>query len=436
MAPASSSAPAGAQQPVAPEGIETQGKGPAMALARGFAPARAAPLRRIERIDALRGLALMGILQVNIQSFTWGAGEPLGYLSQPSGALESALYFLQSALFQGKFYPIFAFLFGVGIALQGRSLRRRLCGGPREVQRVQRRRLLFLFALGIVHGVFLYFGDVLSAYAACALAFLALATARPRRLLAWTYGFGALAAVSIFLPALLLGAFDSGGPSDQIPQALAHAHEIYCRAGFLTQLRQRLSDELWQQVASIPTFWPQVLALLALGTFAGRLGWLQQPERHRLVWRRAWQIGLVAGAPSALLGAAMSLARARDLPGAEAGWDDVVLGASSLLAAAYVAAAVYLFDQPWAAASVRWLASAGRMSLTNYVGQSLALGALLSGWGLGLGAEAGRAQLAAIGLLVFGAQVVLSRWTLAHFRQGPLEALWRRWTYRDARLGP
>lgn len=387
--------------------------------------------RRIERIDALRGLALMGIVQVNIQSFTWGAGEPLGYLSQPPSAIESALYFLQAAFLEGKFYPIFAFLFGLSMTLQHRKLRRRCGGDAAAATAVYRRRLLFLLFFGLVHGFLLYCGDVLSAYAICGLIFAAIAPARLRALAALTSWCLAAAAVSIFVPPVLVAALDSAGAADQIPQGIVRAHLVYCHAGFIGQLPQRAMDELWQQIASVVTFWPQVIALLALGALAGRLGWLQHPGRHLALWRRAWWLGLAVGLPSAALGAAMSMLRARNLPGAEGTWDEVALGASSLLAAAYVAGAVYVFDRPWARQVCGWLASAGRLSLTNYVGQSVLMGALLSGWGLGLGASASRAQLAALALLIFLAQIALSRWVLAHYRQGPLEALWRRWTYRN-----
>jgi len=385
--------------------------------------------RRIERIDALRGGALLGILQVNIQSFTWGAGEPLGYLARPPSAGESALYFLQAAFVEGKFYPIFAFLFGVGIALQTRKLRRQNCGDRAATAAAYRRRLMILLVLGIAHGLLLYCGDVLSAYALCGLVFVAIAPTRPRPLVVFTASCWAVALLSIFLPVVFGTAVDSDEAAEQIPASVAHAHAVYCHGGFVAQLGQRWIDELWQQIGSIPFFWPQVIALFALGAMAGRMGWLQHPGRHPKVWRRARWIGLGVGLPCALLGAAMSLARARNQPGAESGWDEVVLGASSLLASAYVAAAVHAFDRPWGRTLCRWLASAGRLSLTNYVGQSLAMAALLSGWGLGLGANASRAQLAALALALFAAQVAFSRWVLANYRQGPLEALWRRWTY-------
>jgi uncharacterized protein len=69
------------------------------------------------------------------------------------------------------------------------------------------------------------------------------------------------------------------------------------------------------------------------------------------------------------------------------------------------------------------------MPLTNYLLQSCAMGALLSGWGLGLGAEMSRAQLALLGVALVAAQLLASRAWIMRFGQGPLEAAWRAWTY-------
>jgi uncharacterized protein len=382
--------------------------------------------RRIEIMDVLRGLGLAGIVQVNIQSYTWGAGDALGYLARPPEPGESVLYFLQATLFEGKFYPIFAFLFGAGMVLQMRNLQRRLGA---DAAAAMQRRLLVLFALGLAHGLLLYCGDVLSAYAACALVFALLAPARLRALGLFVRRSWALAALSLFVPLLAAIALDGVADPASIPASAVGAHDVYAHAGFLPQLRQRSADEAWQQATSVLTFWPQVVALFGLGALAARLGWLRHPERHGALWRRAWRIGLLAGLPLALLGAYLSVQRARLAPGADPQWDALAVGAGSLLAMAYVAAAVQVRGHPWARATYPWLACVGRLALTNYVLQSLLMAVLLSGWGLGLGATATRAQLAGLALLIFAGQVPLSRWILARFDQGPLEAIWRRCTY-------
>jgi uncharacterized protein len=390
---------------------------------------------RIELLDALRGLALMGILQVNIQSFTWGAGDPLGYLSGPPQRVDTVLYFLQAAFLEGKFYPIFAFLFGAGMALQLRTLRRRW--GNAGALRIYRRRLLVLLGLGIAHGFLLYSGDVLSAYAICALGFSALLPDRPRALVAVATACCALALASLFLPVWIPDPRDGGLLPGALPQDLVDAHEVYVHQTYFAQLGQRRIDETWQQLGSVLDFWPQVLALFSLGALAGRQGWMRDPQRHRIGWRRAGIIGLAFGLPCALVGAAMTTARARAAPGSDGQWDAVLLGGSSLLAATYLWAAVSAYGRPWGRRIGHCLAYAGRMSLSNYVLQSLAMGALLSGWGMALGDRVSRAQLALLGLLLFCAQLCLSRWWLMRFGQGPLEALWRRITYGAKRAqGP
>ena len=137
---------------------------------------------RIELVDALRAFALAGILQVNIQSFAWGAGDPLGFFAEPPGATDTVVYLLVATFVSSKFLSIFAFLFGVGFALQWRSLRRTL--GVADARAAYLRRLWFLLALGSVHGVLLYYGDILASYALVGFLLLRLAQQRPAALVA------------------------------------------------------------------------------------------------------------------------------------------------------------------------------------------------------------------------------------------------------------
>ncbi len=84
------------------------------------------------------------------------------------------------------------------------------------------------------------------------------------------------------------------------------------------------------------------------------------------------------------------------------------------------------------------LAPAGRMPLTNYLFQSIAMGALLSGWGLALGPHLNYVQTAMVALAIVLFQIALSQFWLGPMRmkQGPLEALWRAWTYRGLSRQP
>ena len=393
--------------------------------------------RRIDAIDALRGFALAGILLVNIQSFAWGAGNPLGYFPSPPAPHEQLLFLVLAVAVAGKFYAIFALLFGAGFAMQLRRMRR-LSGSRARASGMYARRVAFLAVVGLLHGTLLYFGDILTTYAACAALLLPFAWLRAagwarltRRL--WLLA-AAILAVLAASSAVPVPPGEEGEVPDvaAIPAAQRTAFAIYAHEGYAAQLPRRVEDDLDQAIGSIPTAWPQVLALFALGTLAGRLGWLRHPERFARVWRIAWFVGLGVGLPAALAAGVAHLAAIRDRPGAEGGIDGWLLDLSTLLSFAYVAAFVRWRAAAPMRAAMRWLAPAGRMPLTNYLLQSVAMGVLLSGWGLGWAASATRARLAALALAIYAAQLVASRAWLAFRPQGPVEAVWRRFTYGAA----
>ena len=378
-------------------------------------------------IDLLRGLALFGVLQVNIQSFTWGSGRVLGYLQPGEGIADSLTYWLLSAFVQGKCYPVLGMLFGYGMAQQWRQWARHPEGVAPRTRLM--RRCLVLGLLGLAHGCLLYFGDVLLAYAACA-ALLGLAS--PQRTRDWitltrACAIGAL--FSLLAPVLLDPLFAQTAETSSLPWGLLELHRIYAEDGWKAEFAQRLDDEFWQQLGSIPDFWPQVLCFMGVGVLAQRQGWLRRPGRHNALGRQAWRLGLSVGLPCALLGASLDLLQARQHPGQSFPWIDVIQGAGSLLSCAYLVGIVRTLDvlrAPGARRIASALAATGRLSLTHYVSQSLAMGLLLSGWGCGLGRHASHLQLAVLAATLYGAQVAVSGWYLRHHAQGPLESLWRR----------
>lgn len=384
---------------------------------------------RIELIDALRAVALFGILQVNIQSFLWGGGEPLGYFPTPPGPLETALYLAVGTFVSLKFLSLFALLFGFGFALQMRGLRRRY--GLEEGKARYRRRLGFLLAVGVLHGTLLYYGDILTAYALCGFVLVGYADARPARLLAATRRFWV--AHLVLTAAFVLLADRSGQVADaaaaqRLPHELFDRFAVMVAGGFGEQLTWRVPDYLAQQSSVLLTSVPFIVGLFTLGALAARLGWLTRPRRHPRVWRAARALGAVGLALSAL-GTWFDYRGALESPGDPGmlGYTLMNLGFPAL--ALYLAWVVHRQDRAWMRTAVAWLAPAGRMPLTNYLMQSLLMGALLSGWGLGWGRFAGRAELALLALLIVAVQIVASRWWIGHMGQGPVEALWRRVTY-------
>ena len=381
---------------------------------------------RLAQLDVLRGIAVFGILLVNIWGFAWGTLS-LRYGTLPVSApwLDQAAIFLVAAFAEFKFYPIFAFLFGAGFALHTRSLRQQL-GSWQAAQAAYQRRLRWLLLIGLLHGFLIWSGDVLSSYALGGMLILSLASARLGRIrnLAWLLAGGFLLFMALLYPA-------SPGMTEidttRQLQEFAGRYAIYTQGSLLAVAALRVRD-YGMQMLFVIVMLPHVIVLFSLGILSVRLGWLTEPQRHRQVWRRVLAVGLGLGLPFNLLAATALLQQIIDPYQTNYNsmlFELLLYAGGPLLAAGYVAA-LMLAGPALMAALARWLAPVGRMALSNYLAQSLLGTFLLQGWGLAWGARLRPIEMLALALAIMVAQIVISRCWLARFRQGPVEALWRR----------
>src|SRR5688572_12803275 len=164
-----------------------------------IADCRSEPVRpvganeRIEILDILRGFALLGILTVNMTAFSW----PYEYMHWQreywDSRADAVADWLIRFLAEGKFYPLFSFLFGLGAAIQ---MERADCRGAPFAARYCR-RLFVLLAIGIAHALFIWDGDILVSYALCGLLLLPFRKRHPRTILIWAFA-------CLFIPALLI----------------------------------------------------------------------------------------------------------------------------------------------------------------------------------------------------------------------------------------
>lgn len=330
---------------------------------------------------------------------------------------------------------LFALLFGFGFALQWRGLKRRAAvsnsPAPAVATRAYRRRLWFLLGVGVAHGTLLYYGDILTAYAVTGFVVLAYADVRAAALvratrLWWIVALlwsGAWMAIGDLAPPV-----DGIDPA-QIPEQNLDSFVVYSEAGYAAQIEARVGDYFVVLASTLFASLPQLVALFLLGALAARLGWLRRPQRHPQLWRRAAAIGLAA-LPFAAWGAYVNFRSLSDTPSAPLYFGYTLQTIGSIVVVLYVALAVRGAQTSIGRRLLRWCAPVGRMPLTNYLLQSLLMGMLLSGWGLGLGTVLTRPQLALLALLIVLLQWSLSGLWIARFAQGPVEALWRRATYR------
>lgn len=396
-------------------------------------PPSAAPTADPERLpvmDILRGFALLGILLMNIEFFTRTLQSYSGGVT-PSEGWDHVFGIGIYAAVQGKFWVLFALLFGMGFAM----MRDRAMAAGRPFAPLYLRRTALLAVFGALHIALVWVGDILLAYAITALLLLAFAWLRGTA--AWVVGGGLYLVMAGLW--LLMGLGLIAMPESMMAPVRAEmlgivaeserAAAVYRDGGFVEITRQRLSDFQFLFTGAIPFQVPMMLGVFLIGTWLVGTGRLADPVAHRGFFVKLAVGGFVLGA----LGVASSLALGAHFDLVEGfGEATVAMGLMSLgnlpLALGYLAIVVLLASGPLRG-PFGLLAPAGRMALTNYLLQSIIGTFIFYGYGLGLWGEIGRSGQVAIVLAVFAAQVVFSHWWLARFRFGPMEWLWRAGTY-------
>lgn len=395
-----------------------------------------APVTSSERIvsmDVLRGFALLGILIANMQ-----------YFSQPleDSGFRGGLWFgwtdrladwISIFLVEGKFYPLFSFLFGLGFSMQiDRAVSRGL-----NFSATYRRRLFILMGFGLAHGIFLWDGDVLLSYAVCGF-FLPLFRNRKSRTIAiW-------AAAIILLPALLILAGGvlilllSGSPvfATAMRESLADDSfakreliEAFVNGSYADAVLYRLGELIFMIPATM-IFAPAFLGLFLVGLLAGRKKIITEVAANRQLLVRILMICGAVGLAGNFLGAWVMMSGAvRENYGILLAATGIISIFGPVLTAAYIAGIVLLIDRRPSLPFLSPIAAVGRMALTNYLAQSLIATTLFYGYGFGLGGSVGKLGTIGISLLILAAQILFSVIWLNHNRYGPMEWLWRSLTY-------
>ncbi|MFF7892442.1 DUF418 domain-containing protein [Streptomyces sp. NPDC007907] len=372
-------------------------------------------------VDALRGFALLGILIVNITylaSAYHGTGvEDPGFDSPTDNAVRT----LVAVFFEAKFFLLFSFLFGYSFTLQLASAARTGTGfTPRFL-----RRLTGLFALGAVHAVVLFPGDILTTYAVLGLVLLALHRIRPRTAICTA---AVLLAVTSAAYALLAAAlWPAHGSVDKAAAAAEAAAATDALRGNAASVITAHLEQL-PDVAFLLVFFqaPAALAAFVLGLAAGQQQALTRISAHRRMLRRLQTAGFSLGLTGGVVYAHASLAHPGTAYQVLALGIDVIT--APLLAAAYAATLLRLLDSRPAGTLETVLAPAGRMALTNYLTQSLVGTLLFTGYGAALIGHVPPAGVTAIALMLFTGQAAASHWWLIRHPYGPVEWGLRTWT--------
>jgi uncharacterized protein len=375
-------------------------------------PAAIAPSDRISPIDTLRGVALFGVLIVNlVKEFRVSMFAQF----KPAGAESPSDQWLDSFVSYGlemKSFALFSLLFGIGLGIQFD----RLADRERPLYWLLR-RLTVLLGFGLVHLLFIWNGDILTEYALAGMLVLPLLREDKGTLAICSVG---LFAFYVFMPAWHLPIYWPDAAT--FARLVESANDIYSR-GTLAQVIAHSHSEL-KAILSLHAFvFPRTLALFLLGVCIWRSGLPQNLPNYR---RGLCIFGLAATA----LGISLMLAVAKNVfsntPLFGAYMTNLAPTVQALGYAALISVAVQL---PYLGRVLRVFAPLGRMAFTNYIVQSLVFACIFFGYGLG---QFGRMSVSAalvLGISVYVAQMIASALWLHWFRFGPLEWLWRSLMY-------
>ena len=366
--------------------------------------------------DILRGFALLGIAIVNIQYFsisTFSGAESLDLTKPENGSVA----FIVWALFQAKFYLLFAFLFGYSahyVIKSEKSNRRRFVG-----------RSIGLLLLGAIHFSFFFHGDILFLYGALGLLLLAFYFRKEKTLKVWIWIIYILTtlmfvAISAFA---LLGEFFLASKGKTLPaDEYVDVLDVALRNGnFFEAAAARV--ELWLIFApqGLLLQGPLVLAAFMLGVLVARKGGLAENLSPKLMRNYAiW--GLTLGLGFQLAGAYLLWASSSS----EDFSLSLYLGGLTLnfmtapLMSAGIVGALWLLSQKF---KFTTLSAAGRHSLTIYLGQSLVFSTLFSAWGFGLFEQISLLGVVLIAIATWLALSVLAELNLKYRSRGPMEAV-------------
>ena len=370
--------------------------------------------QRIFSIDALRGFSLLGILLMNILTFAYPYQiiNPFEFFQHQDGA-----WFKISSLFIiASFYPIFAFLFGYGLSIMYQnSLDKGLNYYPMIT-----RRLLFLLLLGIIHGVFIFYGDILSTYALLGLIAIIFVRLKPQfTLVALSIGIGIF--VLLYLLPMILLKDVTQIESFVGLQELERVNNILSSADYVSIIGFNLKY-FGMNIANAILVGPfTILPIVLFGIYAHQINWFNKIKQHKNLY-------MVMGVVVLILGLAIKMIQIV-LEGSVTSQLMSQMIGGPIVALSYIMFFVILCEDQTVRKILTPLQSIGKLSLTTYIMQSVICIFIFYGVGFNFYGKLPVLTIYIIGIVIYCVQLIVSYLYLMKFKQGPLEKLWRKVTY-------
>jgi uncharacterized protein len=424
---------------------------------------RAAPVsdaQRLRILDALRGVALLGILLMNIPGFAMSDYSSESFKSDPK-SINFWLNAVITVFFEGKMRALFGMVFGAGVLLF--VSKKEQTGRP--VTGLFYRRMFWLVLFGLIHAhLILWIGDILYLYGFCGMLVYLFRNVKPAYLLlgvplvavvdftAGTLFYREIRAARIAHVEASKAASDGQTLTAVQTKALSQWRDIErtmmpnredakentrkMKSGYATVAGYLRPLAFKFQTLFLPIIIWDSLALMLLGLALYRWGFLSGNWAVRDYWK-VLAIGYGIGLPLVCYSfyddyltkpnLEASLSRMEAVP---VEWVGLIYPFQRiLLVMAHVSAIILLYKSRYAQPLFRRLEAVGQMALTNYIMHSIICTLVFFGYGLNYFAELDFYQIYFVVLAIWALQLLISPLWLRFFLYGPLEWVWRSLTY-------
>jgi uncharacterized protein len=396
-----------------------------------------ASLGRLTCLDVLRGVAVMGIIVMNINN--WGYGRPGYWNAAAIGGAEGlnlVVWWIDTVLAADKMRGLFSIMFGASTLL----VIQRAIAKSESPAKVHYARMITLLILGYAHYAFIWRSDILTLYASCGLLLFLFHKLSPRALWIWAGLFFVVGIVPMTLDLLPVG-LAGYGFMDNPPAGLIGAfHEINLyvgpnspqtasdlalhRSGYGELFHSRVVENTFERFFRVLDEGAETVSLMLIGMALFKQGMLTGEWANARYRKSAW-ICLGVGLAGNIV---LALWQLREGMNGYAVLTSHILWSMPFdfaMAIGYAALVMAWVQSSGPSRVIARIAAVGRMAFTNYLMTSIVMTSIFYGYGLGLTGYLERAELF---LLVLGMWALMIAWSkpwLDRYQYGPFEWLWR-----------
>ncbi|KTW22539.1 hypothetical protein NS341_07315 [Staphylococcus xylosus] len=372
--------------------------------------------QRLYEIDALRGLSLLGIILMNILVFSFPYEESV--LSDVVHGFDATLLHGITLLIIGSFYPIFTFLFGYGLSIMYDNCQMKGI----NYYPIILRRLIFLMIMGVLHGFFVFSGDILFGYAYTGLIAVLFFKSKAKRLIKAAIILFILKILLLVIPFVVFSLLNDPYTQHNFSGvSLAKLIEIKQQGLYTEFLKINALENLYNVLDVVTgSAYLEFLPYILLGIAAQKLKLVKKIQLRK-------QSAIKWGIICLITGYIVKIPFALDF--SNSAYQNINIVGGPIVAAGYILIFIAMYQSAHLAKVLKVFTYPGKLSLSVYLTQSIVLSIVFLGIGGGLYNQLSLYQSYTIALLVYGLQLAGCYFYLKYFKMGPFEWIWRKVTY-------